>query len=536
MPDVTPQMLANSIMGKIYDILTNGDATAPKSENSFFSWCTPGIACAPEDFEFITQGFTGVVKKADVDIMREATATTATPAAGDGAEAATPPPALTDAQLEQLRASDTTRLYQQAEAFARLVDFIPDVTRINNDQFARFAVMNDEGSLSEIYERTLKFSQVMQSSLTDDEKKKIERFRTLLTAETEKEDLISGEKVKVSGPSPLVQLYNEKMTAYENAALEYNSHRIDALAADNSKAVQYWAINANILRNKVKAAMADWVTTGHKTDYESIAAFIEQVEGRDLTLLKQAYLDDLAKAKLTGLASGSDFYNTSLTPGSFATASGWTKFTFSHSDYTKHQDSHLSASGWDVHAGGGFFGIGAHGSASETNSSESYNGTFEANNFSLSFEINSVSIVRPWLHSSYLMSKTWRFDEHNVDVKGELLSDGGSPPKGLLPAFPTAIIFVRNLALNFGKNTGFSSFLSKAKSSSQEAGASYGFGPFSFGGGGSHFSKNKDTSKDSGFSHTDEGMTIPGLQIIGFKCHVLPKKTPDPAPGIKDWV
>ena len=52
MPEVTPQMLANSIMGKIYDILTNGDATAPKSENSFFSWCTPGIPATPEDFSF----------------------------------------------------------------------------------------------------------------------------------------------------------------------------------------------------------------------------------------------------------------------------------------------------------------------------------------------------------------------------------------------------------------------------------------------------------------------------------------------------
>ena len=178
------------------------------------------------------------------------------------------PQGLTQAQLDQLRASDTTKLYQQAEAFSRLVDFVPDVTKINNDQFAKFAVMNDEGSLSEIYERTLKFSQVMKSSLTDDEKKKIERFRGLLTATTEKEDLITGEKVQVSGPSPLVQVYHDKLAAYENAALEYNSHRIDALAADNPQAVHYWSINANILRNKVKAAMDDWITTGHKVDYE----------------------------------------------------------------------------------------------------------------------------------------------------------------------------------------------------------------------------------------------------------------------------
>ena len=110
------------------------------------------------------------------------------------------------------------------------MDFVPDVAKINNDQFAKFSVMNDQGTLSEIYERTLKMSQVMESQLTDDEKKKIAHFQSLLTATTTKTDIITGDKVEVSGPSPLVQLYNDKMAAYLNAALEYNSHRIDALA------------------------------------------------------------------------------------------------------------------------------------------------------------------------------------------------------------------------------------------------------------------------------------------------------------------
>jgi hypothetical protein len=30
-------------------------------------------------------------------------------------------------------------------------------------------------------------------------------------------------------------------------------------------------------------------------------------------------------------------------------------------------------------------------------------------------------------------------------------------------------------------------------------------------------------------------MKIPGIQIIGFKCHLLPK-SPDPLPEIKEWV
>lgn len=575
MAEVTPHMLANSIMGKIYDVLTNGDETVPKSENSFFSWCTPGIAVTPEDFEFLTQGFTGVVKKAAVAELtgdpgagenkekppatenketapaatqptapdkepapapETAPAEKAAPAAKESGLAATEAADLTQAQMDQLRASDATKMYQQAEAFARLVDFVPDVTRINNDQFAKFAVMNDQGTLSEIYERTLRFSQVMQSSLTEDEKQKLARFRSLLVATTEKEDLISGQKIQVSGPSPLVSVYNEKMAAYENAALEYNARRIDALTAENQKAVHFWAMNANILRNRVKAAMADWIGTGHKSDFEQIAAFIAQVEGRDLTLLKQTYLDDLEKAKLTGLASGSEFFYTALVPANFAKSKGWTQFTFSSTDYKRHSDSHFKSSGWEAKATGGFFGIGASGGHKQDQSKTEFNGTFESNNFSLSFEITQVPIVRAWMKRSYLSSKTWRFDQQNVDLKDEVLSDGGSPPKGLMPAIPTSVIFVRNLVLNFGKNTGFSKFLDEQKSSKSTASASIGWGSFSFGGGGSRFSKSHDTSSDSGFTHTSEGMKIPGMQIIGFKCQVLSKKSPSPAPGIKDWV
>ena len=142
------------------------------------------------------------------------------------------------------------------------------------------------------------------------------------------------------------------------AALDYNSHRIDALAADNSKAVSYWAINANILRNRVKAAMSDWITNGYKNDYEQIAAYIAQVEGRDLVLLKQRYIDELDRAKLTGLASGSDFYYTALTPAHFADSpAGWTNFSFSSGDFSRYSSSQFNASGWSAYAGGSFLGI-----------------------------------------------------------------------------------------------------------------------------------------------------------------------------------
>ena len=67
MSTVEPKPLVNSVMAKLYDVLTNGDETVPQSEDNFFTWCTPGIPVEVEDFDFLSQGLTGVVKKKAID-------------------------------------------------------------------------------------------------------------------------------------------------------------------------------------------------------------------------------------------------------------------------------------------------------------------------------------------------------------------------------------------------------------------------------------------------------------------------------------
>jgi hypothetical protein len=545
MPTVDPSVLANSIMGKLYDVLTNGDDTVPKSDNNFFSWETPGVPVVPEDFEFLTQGFTGVVKPAAVQTMLNATQAAAgsTPAASGSTPAAggsgSPPPAqqgLTEAQLAALRAQDVSGLFQQAESLARLVDFIPDCASINGRKLSQKAVQSDNGSFSDVYEMTLAMSQVMQSVIPDDVQKKIDHFRSLLNVTTEKTDLITGDKVQVSGPSPLVQAYTEKMTAYDNAALAYNNARINAMAADNPRDVQYFAINAPILRNQVKAAMDDWIGEGYKNQYEEINAFIAQVEGRDLSLLKQHYLDDLEKARLTGIASGSDFFYTALTPAHFATAGGWSNFHFSSGDFSQYTNSQFTAGGWQASAGASYFGIfGGSGSAGGSSSRSQFNSSFNSDHCSMSFDICQVAIVKPWVKTSYLNSHTWRFDQGNPDVKGQMLSDAGMPPKGLLPAYPTSIIFIRNLCLDFGDNSGFQNYMHQQDASHQGGSAAVAFGPFCLGASGSHWSQNSSTQSSSGYSFTDQGLSVPGMQIVGYKCHVLPR-APNPSPDIKNWI
>jgi hypothetical protein len=523
---VEPSVLANTIMGKLYNVLTNGDDTVPPSPDSFFSWCTPGIPVEPTDLEFLTQGLTGVVKKTAVDAMQPSAA-----AVSGGASPPQTAPPLTPAQLDALMAQDTMRLYMQAENLSRLLDFVPDMAAGTNQQFARMSVQNNDGTLSDIYDYTLRMSQVMKTDLPADTVAQIDRLNGLLTTVVKQKDIITLEETETKQPSELVLAYNAKRAAYDAAALQYNARRIDALTATDSRAVHDFAINAQIYRNQVRAAMADWETAGHKSEYEKIAAFFAQISQRDMSLLKARYMDDLAKTCLTSPVSGSDFFFTSLVPGNFATSTGWTRFGFSAGDYENHSQSSYN---WSRSSGGGgfsFMGFGGGGAHSESDYHSEYHGQIDTSYVNMSFEIAQIPIARPWLKTAFLTSHYWRFDQNNVVVKGEQLSDGGSPPKGKMPAIPMSAIFVRKLSLEFGESHSFSDFINNSRSQSSSGGGFASFGGFFIGGNGAHRSGSGDTRRDYGFKFDGNRMYVDGMQLIGFKCFVLPK-SPDPDSAI----
>ncbi len=507
--NVLPQDLMNNMMGKIFDIITNGDGTTvPKSEDNFFAWCAPGVPFEVEDFDFLAQGLTGVYKPRMVTNPDGSTSTEV----------------LTEAQRDAELAKDTTKMYQQAEQFARFVDVVPDASGIDNTK-VRMNVKNDEGTLSDVYEEVLRFSQVANTELSAADKAKIEKFRQLLQVEREKEDLITGEKTKVMEPSPLVKAYSEKMQAWVEAALEYNAARIDALTASTPRAVHNWAINATVLRAKVKFAYNDWVNNGYKLEFEAIGAKIDQMSSRDLSLLKAQYKDALEKSRLTGLASGADFYYSSLAPGNFAKSKGWTRFTFTNKDHSYYSKSTTQKWGASGGLSLGFFTIGgsAGGQKSEFDAKSDFS------SFELSFEICQVPIIRPWFKTNFLTSKTWRFAQGDEGFKTKFLTDGKQPPHrdSMLPAYPTSMIFIRNLRMNFVN----ASTVQHTLDSKIGGGGMVGYGPFFIGG--SYESGKHERSR--GMHSDSQGIFVDGLQCIGFKCHLLPK-SPNPDPAIKKWV
>lgn len=501
--------LMNNMMAKVFDIINNGDgSTVPKSEDNFFTWCTPGIPFDVEDFDFLSQGLTGVLKLPKVKNE-------------DGSESTKE---LSPEEREQLLASDTTKMYQQAEQFARFVDVIPDASGID-EAMTRMNVKSDEGTLSDVYEEVLVFSQVANTELTTDEKAKLEKYQQLLQVEREEENLITGVKEKLLVDSPLVKAYTIKNAAWIDAALEYNNARISALTASTARDVHNWAINANVLRSKVKFALNDWITNGYKNEFEGIAARIEQMTARDLTILKAQYKDALEKARLTGLYSGSDFFFTSLAPANFAKSKGWTRFTFTNKDHSYYSKQETKNMGAKAGISFGFFTIGGSAGTSKT----SFESQADFSSFEMSFEICQVPIIRPWFKSNFITAKTWRFAQGNEGFQNKFLTDGNRPPSvdSMMPAYPTSMIFIRNLRLNFANANSSANVLT----SNIGGGGSIGWGPFLIGG--SYQKGNNECS--SSFHNDSQGIFVDGIQCIGFKCHLFPK-SPNPDPAITSWI
>ncbi len=516
--NVKPEDLMNSILGKLYDTLTNGDETVPNSKDNYLSWCTPGIPYDPEDFKFLKEGFRGYEKKTELNDNLQNSE--------DDENSENETQDIDPIEREKQRADDAFGKYNAAEAFSRLADFVPDASGINPEGQITTNVWNVENKLSQVYEEVLTFSKVPNDEIDEKTKEKIEKLRGYLVKKVKVKELNDAlEEVEVEKivDSVIKQKYIEKMTAYEDAVLAYNTKRINALSGSSQMAIHDWSMNGNIYRNKVKAAMYDWISNGYKTTYERISSFISQVEGRSMMLLKEKYKDDFEKSKITSANSGMEFMYASLVPAGFVNEGGWTRFSFTQNDYSSNYKSKSRGFSGNTGVSFGLFSIGASGGYQKNESSSS----IDMSNFSLEFEMCQVQIVRPWLNLNFLKSPYWCFDPDSTTHGDAQLSDGKTPPEGRSPVITTSCIFIRDLKLNFAN----SSQVKQDMSESVNAGGSVGYGPFRLGG--SYSRADAEGSLD--MNSDSQGIHVDGMQLIGFKCHVLPQ-TPNPEPSVDNWV
>jgi hypothetical protein len=473
--------IVHSMMAYLYMTLTDGkkNLTSTVQDDRFITWCLPGMPIAPEDLRFAREGTIG--KGAD------------------------------DAE----RARDTALLSLQAVNFARLVDFIPDV---RGKQIVSFQPGNK--SLSSTYEAALRFSKVADTPLTKEEEARVTKARDALYKEEEVVDADSGLKELTTVDTPKLKNYKKHQAIFEKEFLAYNSKRIKAEVAASAADVLEFERNGPILEDKVRIALRDWEAAGKRHEIETLQATIAQMTDRSLLQWKQKLVDRLTFDKKKHPTLG-DYFPVTLTPASFLLPnSGWPSFTFKESETKKFADNNSTQYGGKA----GFLGAFAiGGSGDKTTTSKT--ATEATTNFEISFDVAQIPLSMPYLDIAFLQSRAWKFAEDAIDVKA--LSDGGKPPKGMLIGYPTMVIFIKNVLINFKELHDEKSEYNKAV----KAKAGFSIGPISAGG--SH--KNSSGQTKSLSTLTEEGLKVAGMQIIGFRCKLL-DKSPNPHPGIKNFV
>jgi hypothetical protein len=478
--------IMKSMMGYLYTVLTDAeDSLVETNERErFICWCLPGIPFEPEDLRFAVRGFTGQ---------------------GDTPEK---------------KAEDTALLIGQASRFARLVDFVPDANAVFGEEKQIAAFMRNENSLARLYERVLKQSQVAATELTKEEKEKVERFRNVLYPEVEAVDPETGNKRKRRVEGPELKAYKEFQGKYEDAISAFNIIRIKAQNPTTPDDSLILTFNGPTLKARVKTALADWETNGFKSEVETIQAFIAAVTQRDLNLWKADLVDRFGTSRLLD-ALGQEFFATSLVPGGFAFSDqGWSKFKFNEKEvdtFSKFKSTQFEGKtsfGWGpLSVGGGAEG----GSSSKKEISN-------VSNFEMEFAVTQIPLVRAWFDPTFLESRAWKLGPNALELTQ--LSDGGDPPKGMLVAYPTSVIFARDIRINFNEMHDETSEINKTLKAKGNA----GYGPFKISGSYTRDSKEKKVQSDL----TERGLEVKGLQILGFRCRLL-KKSPDPLPGIKNF-
>ncbi|MEV0016280.1 hypothetical protein [Streptomyces tendae] len=480
---VTLQQLGGIFRNTMYDTLCGGDGSLPPSKSSFITWCMPGLPYTEQDFDFAAQGL------------------------GTGT-----------AEVEKAK-------LQHAYNWAMQVDFVPDPRAAYTHDKQQGVYRNDAGMrLSEIYGQILKFSKVANHELTDEQKARLDEFRDLLRTKRTIKDLVTKQDKEVTEDSPMMQAYKQKEMAYIAAQTAYNNKRVAAYAAKGDAgagAVMDWASNAQLYLMQAKLAEDDWASTGYRNDVDQINAYINQTTEKSLMLwkanLETFYKDALANA----VAPGERFYYTTVAPGDFASAGGWTGYGMNHSmvDTTTHSETTTWSAGGDV--AWGFWHAGGDAGGTTT----SFDSTLTVEDFELSYDMTQAQVIRPWFYPEFLINRGWTLRQGDGWMFDKMPSDGAEPPDGTFVGYPLQAVFVRNVKI---KSAAFSQAYHEY-SSQFDASANVGWGPFTLSGSYGHQESGNHYHAESDGST----LTVPGMQVIAFVNHLL-GKTPNPLPDLPE--
>lgn len=476
-------------------------------------------------------------------------------------------------------------MMRSAVNLAVMADYVPTVgtnlTNTSNGESDQTSAVVDLNSLissgrsiSDIYGAVLENCKVVNNSPTEEEKKRLEKLRSVLfrepkpaPAEAEDGDLLSGlegedldlelgslltdgveagdfvqDPDKLSEPTRVMQLYQALQTRYEQVKLS-TLEKLATISPNDPNAGE----KVELYQDRIRAAERMWEAQGNKTQVEAILARIEQLSRAGMPeyveeLRARFDANQLKASVFASEESGVSLlteqaYYTALRPNGILNAPTMMKITLESSNTESWRSMSKTST-----EGSGFGIIPAlplFGRASGEKVSEDREREFFSEGFTIEYEIVQGIFDRPWLSLAFLESPAYTTVDpvtkdslSLVDKQITTLSDGKQPPDGQMPLVPMTVYFIRNLTI---RSRAFASMSESERDKfAGKAGVSFlGF----FGARGSHTS---DTTTSNWSRASTRGeIQMEGIYLVGFASRFL-DKAPDPDfesfPDADDWI
>jgi hypothetical protein len=306
--------------------------------------------------------------------------------------------------FSQNDADNTRESYNNLQAFSTLVNLIPsDEAWLPTE--TRF--------LWDVYEKVLKEADFASSSRTSEEESAYQQALAYLR--------VPGDGGSLEDSSP-VKAYRQYKDAYLLAQQKYIATKSTAECATDPAEQQRWRdLDEPAQRAELDALQAQWIVAGYKNEVEAEQSKVVSLGARSPIQTWGEWQSRFNRDidTVTGASDASTVYPSFFNPSNALEEGAWQPFKLSEEEVI----ALLNEAPAEVRAR-----LGVESTGSKVKS--------------LSFEFSSAAISRSWFVSDALRARFWRFKE-----PAPIISDGATPPSGECPAYVTAIVFARKVAM-----------------------------------------------------------------------------------------
>jgi hypothetical protein len=314
--------------------------------------------------------------------------------------------------MKELQASglDAAQQLRDKCDFARLHNIVPHDS----------ALFSGDAS-QPLWDRSMKIlndAVFAQSGLSEAEEKRLAEAIDFLT------DLQQVGTAQIAINSAAVTQYYTYKTAYDNAEQTYIDEKmtVESTTGPEGEALrQRWHNSRDKqLKELVQRALEDLNNLGSAVQVRAAQAIRAELEPKKyLDLYRAAYESEISIAEIPDLdANGLGIYSTFFSPFNiFDPETSWNQLTLTRTELDTLADS----------------------AAPELKAL--FGGTAASPIEAVTLEYTNVAIVRPWFRPEFFAARTWKFADSSV------VSDGGRPCTGIIPAYVTSMLVTRNITV-----------------------------------------------------------------------------------------